>query len=176
MQRKNLLQYFWSCVTVDYFNFNGRARRMEFWGFTLIAYGIKLLTGVADNRFTYQLKQDVFDYTYHWYDHFLTLTGIVTLLIFIPSIAVGVRRFHDVGKFGWLYIMYGVYEVVNWLPIPQWQAINEDIIWILIAGALLAVIWILVILFTSGEQGPNKYGLDPKNPVLGNELDQIGVE
>jgi uncharacterized membrane protein YhaH (DUF805 family) len=176
MKRKNLLQYFWSCVTIDYLNFNGRARRLEFWGFTLISYLIKMLTGIFDNRFIYQFKQQIFEYTYHWYDYFLTLTGIFTLLVFVPSIAVGVRRFHDVGKFGWLYIMFGVYQVLAWFPTPYFDIIEEDFTWVLIAGALLAVIWILVILFTSGDEGINKYGLDPKNPVLGDELDQIGVE
>ena len=175
MKRKTLLHYFWSCVTADYLNFNRRARRMEFWGFTVISYALSVLTGMLDNQLLSYCNQDIF-IEHTWYDQFLTISGIFSLLVFVPSIAVGVRRFHDVGKFGWLYIAFGVFQISNWLPYDFTERIPFQFAWILHAAGLLAVIWIVVILFTSGDEGPNEYGLDPKNPVLGDELDQIGTE
>ncbi|MFT5348938.1 MAG: hypothetical protein ACI9M3_001985, partial [Bacteroidia bacterium] len=34
----------------------------------------------------------------------------------------------------------------------------------------------LIVSFTDGTRGPNKFGPDPKQPNLGDELEQIGVE
>ncbi|MDP4268718.1 MAG: DUF805 domain-containing protein [Bacteroidota bacterium] len=61
---------------------------------------------------------------------------IVALGLFIPGLAVTVRRLHDVGKSGWFYL----------------------IILIPIVGA----IWLLVLMFTEGKPGENEYGINPK--------------
>lgn len=58
------------------------------------------------------------------------------LLILIPGLAVTVRRLHDIGKSGWMVL-------IPLIPI--------------IGG-----IWLLVLLFTEGESGTNKYGANPK--------------
>ena len=78
------------------------------------------------------------------------LYGLVVLL---PNIALVVRRLHDIGKSGWYYF-------VAFIPI-------------------VGAIWILVLLATDSEYGPNEYGLNPKG--IGNEdeedetqINQIG--
>ncbi|PCJ66729.1 MAG: hypothetical protein COA58_04520 [Bacteroidetes bacterium] len=178
MKKRNILQHYWSSVTSDYFNFTGRARRLEYWGFSLISLLIILGLEALDNQFTFSLKQMLVDtYEYHWYDPFMSLSGIYGLLILIPTTAVGIRRFHDIGKFGWLIIALNLHTVINWFPIfPLENLFSSEFAWIGIAAVLVSVIWLLVMLFTAGDKGPNKYGPDPKNPVLGDELDQIGQE
>jgi uncharacterized membrane protein YhaH (DUF805 family) len=64
------------------------------------------------------------------------LSGIYTLVILIPAIAVGVRRLHDVGKTGWMLL-------VAFIPI-------------------IGFIWLLVLFVTDSDQGSNKYGPNPK--------------
>jgi len=64
------------------------------------------------------------------------LTIIYSLVVFIPGLAVLVRRLHDVGKSGWMYF-------IALIPI-------------------IGAIWLLVLLATDSEAGSNKWGENPK--------------
>lgn len=75
-------------VLKQYADFNGRARRKEFWMFTLFNSIISI---------TLTLIGKSFGFSY--------LGNIYSLAFFIPSIAVGVRRMHDTGKSGWFYLI-----------------------------------------------------------------------
>lgn len=81
-------------VLQNYVNFNGRARRAEYWYFAL-ASGIisAILNGVGAAM------------------EFPLLSGIYSLVVLLPSIAVGVRRMHDVGKSGW-FILIPIYNLI----------------------------------------------------------------
>ena len=72
--------------------------------------------------------------------------GLYTLATIIPTLAAVVRRLHDVGKSGWFYFICLV--------------------------PLVGSIWLLVLLFTEGDSGPNDYGQDPKNNI--EEINEIG--
>ncbi|MCS5551622.1 MAG: DUF805 domain-containing protein, partial [Gammaproteobacteria bacterium] len=73
-------------VVKQYADFNGRARRQEYWMFTLFNCIFAVLAMVLDS---------VLGATPLIY-------GLYVLAIIIPSIAVSVRRLHDVGKSGWM--------------------------------------------------------------------------
>ena len=64
------------------------------------------------------------------------LSGLYTLAVLLPSIAVTVRRLHDTDRTGW-WILLG------FIPI--------------IGGIVLLVFYVL-----EGTRGPNRYGPDPK--------------
>jgi len=81
--------------------FTGRARRSEYWYFTLffiIIYValifVDVLTGMYDVESGRGLTSTIF-----------------TLVALLPAIAVGVRRMHDIGKSGW-YILIPIYSLV----------------------------------------------------------------
>ncbi|TVR27597.1 MAG: DUF805 domain-containing protein [Balneolaceae bacterium] len=75
-----------------YAEFTGRARRKEYWSFTLGNFIISLLLGGAG--FGIGLGSEY-------------LGMLFSLFVFIPSLAVGVRRLHDTGKSGfWLLILF----------------------------------------------------------------------
>lgn len=85
----SLFTYFIEGFTKNYFNFNGRARKREYWGFVLFGnlISIALLT--------------------------IALTGIGAIPAFIallamlpPCIAVTVRRLHDTNKSGWFALSF----------------------------------------------------------------------
>ncbi|HTH82996.1 MAG TPA: DUF805 domain-containing protein [Mucilaginibacter sp.] len=81
-------------VLSNYAVFSGRARRSEYWYFVLfnlIIYIVLAVIGAA-------LK-------------FTILPTIYNLAVVIPSIAVGVRRMHDVGKSGW-FILIPIYNLI----------------------------------------------------------------
>ncbi len=107
-------------VMKNYANFNGRARRKEYWMFVLfnIIFGIALLvidTIIGTGAVFYAIY----------------LIGVI-----VPSIAVSVRRLHDIGKSGaWFFISF----------VP-----------------LIGGIWFLVLMVTEGNLGQNQYGPSPK--------------
>lgn len=81
-------------VLQNYANFNGRARRSEYWYFVLfniIASVVLSFVGLA-------IKNNI-------------LSNLYSLAVLIPSIAVGVRRMHDVGKSGW-FILIPIYNLI----------------------------------------------------------------
>jgi len=114
-------------VLKNYAVFSGRARRKEYWMFILFNFIFGLVASFIDLGIGL-LTFAVFG---------LGLLYILyTLAVFVPGLAVSVRRLHDVGKSGWYYL----------------------IILIPIAGP----IWLLVLLCTDSQPGDNKYGPNPK--------------
>ena len=101
----------------NYANFNGRGRRSEFWWFVLFTWMLSLGGSIMDTTTTGT-----------GYGTLYYITAIVT---FIPSIAAGARRLHDVNKSGW------------------WQ-----LIMITIVGIIPLVIWMT----TEGEKKKNQFG------------------
>lgn len=88
-------------VMKNYAVFKGRARRKEYWMFTLISIIISILLSIIDvstGMYDEQTGNGV-------------LSGIFSLVILIPSISVGVRRMHDVGKSGW-FLLIPIYNII----------------------------------------------------------------
>jgi uncharacterized membrane protein YhaH (DUF805 family) len=95
-----------------------------------------------DSSFSYRYEMDPFMFLQElgaggWI--VLSLMMLYTLLTFIPTLAVTIRRLHDTNKSGWFYLL-------NFVP-------------------LVGPIILLVFYLTEGTRGPNEYGPDPKYPV-----------
>lgn len=114
-------------VLRQFADFSGRARRKEYWYFafvnvffTCVAITADIILGVASDNFGVG-----------------PIYILYSILVFIPSIAVSVRRLHDIGKSGWMLLV---------VLIP-----------------VIGAIWLLVLLFTDSNAGDNNYGSNPKN-------------
>jgi uncharacterized membrane protein YhaH (DUF805 family) len=119
-------------VIKKYAVFNGRARRKEYWMFVLFNLIFLILAVALDNLLGTAFQDTGYGIIYLIY----------TLGVFIPSLAVLVRRLHDLGKSGW------------WLFI--------------ILIPLVGGIWFLVLMATDGQRLDNAYGPDPKTvPAMG---------
>lgn len=109
-----------TCLLEKYVDFNGRARRSEYWYYTLfqaiVVYaimGICLAIGGIE-----------------W------ISTLVSLAFILPSLAVSVRRLHDIGKSGW---------------------------WLFIAFIpFVGGIYLLYLTCKDSEFGENEYGPNPK--------------
>ena len=86
-------------VLTLYTQFSGRARRKEYWMFTLFNMLIAMILLLIDNAlglsFNYLGNELGMGYLYWLY----------FLLTFLPGLAVMVRRLHDVGKSGWMFFI-----------------------------------------------------------------------
>lgn len=106
-------------VLGQYADFSGRARRTEFWMFTLFNAIFGAIAGTVGLMIGTEL-----------------IGSLYSLAILIPSLAVGVRRLHDIGKSGWMIL-------VALIPLVGW-------------------IWLIVLYVQEGQHGTNQYGDDPK--------------
>ncbi len=86
---------YYLAVLKKYAEFNGRARRSEYWYFVLFNI---LISGMFLFISTYT---PVFMFGYYIY----------RIAIIIPSIAVSVRRMHDVNKSGW-FVLIPIYNII----------------------------------------------------------------
>ncbi|MDM0114475.1 DUF805 domain-containing protein [Variovorax sp. J22R133] len=78
----NYLQAVQTCLR-KYVDFSGRASRPEFWWFALFQFIVLVIASFLGKAI----------YT------------IVALALVLPSLAVGARRLHDIGKSGWFLLI-----------------------------------------------------------------------
>ncbi|WP_010680974.1 DUF805 domain-containing protein [Acetivibrio cellulolyticus] len=116
-------------VLKQYADFSGRARRKEYWMFYLFNCIIAFVL-LIPFAFINDTKVILF----------IGLYFIYALGVMIPSIAVLVRRLHDIDKSGWWYF-------ISFVP-------------------FIGSIWLLVLLCTEGTRGRNSYGPDPKETEI----------
>ena len=76
-----------------YGKFEGRARRKEYWMFSLISVLVSIILSFIDTM----VRDTGGDLG--------ALSLIYALLILLPSLSVTVRRLHDVGKSGWFILL-----------------------------------------------------------------------
>lgn len=95
---------------VKYVDFDGRAPRSEYWYFVLFTGLLTSLSGYLD--FEYGLT-----FGEGFSEQGIT-SGIINLLIILPTFAVGVRRLHDIGKSGWWVLLpftiIGIFVIIYW--------------------------------------------------------------
>lgn len=88
-------------VIKNYANFNGRARRKEYWMFFLINTIISFVLSFAEGLL-FGVNAD---------GSAGIISNIYTLALLVPSLAVAVRRIHDTGKSGW-FILVPIYNFI----------------------------------------------------------------
>lgn len=92
-------KYYLDILTNKYADFNGRARRKEYWMWTLYYTVILLFAIILDNALGLNFELLGQNLGYGW----LYVTIGITHLV--PGLGIVVRRLHDVGKSGWFYLI-----------------------------------------------------------------------
>jgi uncharacterized membrane protein YhaH (DUF805 family) len=106
----------------NYVNFSGRTQRSGYWFWTLFVCILSVVASILDMVVAAAIG-------------FSFVSVLLLLAIFIPGVAVSVRRMHDLDKSGW------------WLLIA----------FIPIIGAIMLLIWFC----SAGTPGVNRFGPDP---------------
>ena len=112
----------------QYSDFESRARRKEYWMFLLVNLVVSMVVGVAVGTLQGLGVPGA-----------SALSWVYAAITIVPSIAVGARRLHDIGRSGW------------------WQLI-----------AIVPLLGVIVLLFwaaADGTPGSNLYGANPKEAM-----------
>ncbi|MCA0201866.1 MAG: DUF805 domain-containing protein [Proteobacteria bacterium] len=130
-----------------YVTIKGRASRSEYWWFALFGLLLQLCTTILDRALmgTEEGAGKPF-------------TAIQGIVLFLPSLAVMVRRFHDINFSGWVPLGMAVFGIL--LAVA---ATAFDLGLNLLFFSLLTLLLIVYIYFlcTSGDRGDNRFGPDP---------------
>lgn len=106
----------------NYVNFSDRAIRSEYWLWILFTVIGGLVAGILDAALFGQ--NDIVS---------TPLTGIFDVVTFLPSLAISVRRLHDIDRTGW---------------------------WVLIALTIIGCFVLIYWACLKGTAGPNRFGPD----------------
>lgn len=108
--------------------FSGRSQRAEFWFFMLLSTLIQVALMVLDDAMGWVFHVDGIENG--------VSSTIALMALLLPTLSVGARRLHDIGKSGW------------------WQLL-----------ILLPVVGFIILLFfwvRDGQAGQNAHGNNPK--------------
>lgn len=118
---KNSIIESYKLFFMNYANFNGRCRRADYWNVVIVNLIINVIFTILAG----------FIGTIAGY-----ILGLYGLAVLVPTLAIGTRRLHDIGKSG-LYLLFAL--------IP-------------LAGPIILIVWFA----TEGELQDNAYGTNPK--------------
>ena len=110
-----------------YATFTGRARRSEYWWFSICYYVIVFIFNIASLGFLFQTMSGEMSYNDPSYSIFQTMSVIVGLGLFLHALAVTVRRLHDIGKSGW-NILWAAIPFVGVIIVLVWMCQDSDVV------------------------------------------------
>ena len=100
-----------------YGTFSGRASRSEYWWFylftILMSWGATIVDGAVASSGDPAVASSG--------DPMVEI--VVTLVFFVPIIAAGCRRLHDMGKSGWWQLLWFI-PIIGWILLIVWLATN----------------------------------------------------
>lgn len=193
---------------VKYAQFEGRSRRSEFWLWILFRFILSRVVGTLAFAFIgpsfmqfgmhpgdFSGSPDKFMQAYTtamtpWF-HIMPLLGLIGLALFLPTLAVEVRRLHDINRTGWwvilphlvllvgviAFLVLGGATLVNTIMAHPKGGPSEaeglKLVLGFVGSGLLCILvpcliaWIVMLVFyvTEGTKGPNRFGPDPKAGV-----------
>ena len=104
-----------------YVTFSGRAARSEYWYWVLFAVLVAIVAGILDTAMFPDAEPR-------------PLAAATSVILFLPGLAVGFRRLHDIDRTAW---------------------------WVLIAFTGIGVILLIIWACLPGTAGANRFGPDP---------------
>lgn len=121
------------CLKQKYSTISGRASRAEYWWFTLFMYLVYIVIYTLSAVLMFNLHR-VSGAQVLGALLVIGLMSSISVLLLVPSICVGIRRLHDIGRSGW---------------------------WILLSFAPIARFVVLVFTLMPSQPTANEYGENP---------------
>lgn len=106
-----MIEWYKKVVFDNYSNFNGRARRSEYWYFYLTNMVIYILLAI--------LAAVLSNISSTLSGFIILLYGVYALAMLIPGLAVAVRRLHDVDKSGW-FLLFSIIPIIGGILLLIW--------------------------------------------------------
>lgn len=168
----NAFDYYLHCWK-NYANFSGRARRSEFWFFVLFNFLISLGLSFLGAFLNFVTGIEIFG----------IFSTLYSLAVFIPNMAVAVRRLHDTNRSGWWVLAYYLPSLFTFffVIIAMVQIMTrysfytldklrpEDLPMVALGGmaisGLVALVFFVILLIwmcTDSQPGANRFGPNPK--------------
>lgn len=159
----------WALLPVRrYADFEGRAPRSEYWWYTL---AISLI-GIA------------IEFVDEWIGGAIVgvygpMSLLFTLGLFVPGLAVMVRRLHDTNRSGWWGLLSAgsyVFMVAGFSDSDPEAIFSNLEGWgmgdslALVLAWVISMIVLLIFMVTRGDDGANRFGADPYGP---DQLEEI---
>ncbi len=98
------MHWFLDPITKHYADFEGRVGRQEYWMFILFSVLIQIALDII---------------------HLDLIGMLLSLGILIPTLAIGARRLHDIGKSGWWSLIVLI-PIVGWIILIVWLATKTE--------------------------------------------------
>jgi uncharacterized membrane protein YhaH (DUF805 family) len=124
-QRKVTLMNWYLDAWKNYFTFSGRSRRTAYWMFVLFNIIAIILANIIDNVLGLAGPGG-----------YGPISAIYGLAVFIPGLALAIRRLHDAGRTGW-------WMLIGFVPV-------------------IGLIVLIIFFVTDSQPGSNQYGPNPK--------------
>lgn len=131
-----------------YADFNGRARRSEFWSFAALFVIALLAANYVDaydgNRVPVAAGMGVLELS-------------ASLLLLLPFLSAGARRLHDTSRSGW-------WMMLLYLPYLCWIAGrgNETAELVSLGGVFVGFVALVILLALPGDPMENRFGPNPR--------------
>jgi uncharacterized membrane protein YhaH (DUF805 family) len=99
-----------TCLS-KYVDFQGRARRSEFWWWVLFTFLLGIVAAILDSI--------VDPPTIGMYYHTGYIGSLLNLALLLPNLAVAARRLHDTGRSAfWLFLLFLI--IIGWIILIIW--------------------------------------------------------
>jgi len=180
---------------VKYVDFQGRARRSEFWLWVLFRFLVSAVAGTVAMSFMFTALSGVnwqandpqaFMGPYMRIMPWINIINLVDLALLLPTLAVAVRRLHDINRTGWWLIMPVIVSVVgviialiiifsqvfaaagsgsNMTEAQTFAMLGKvfgSLALFVLLPILVSQIVMLVFYVTDGTPTANRFGADPK--------------
>ncbi|MFZ1963803.1 MAG: DUF805 domain-containing protein [Roseiarcus sp.] len=141
MYTDDIVEALRSALIHNYANFHGRARRSEYWFFSLSVGIVMCFADLIDDAL--------------WGKPILA--SIVYLATIIPHFSVGARRLHDTDRSGWWQLI-AVVPIIGLIVLPDLSGWWQLIAVVPLIGAIVLVVLFLL----AGSAGENRYGEPPQ--------------
>jgi uncharacterized membrane protein YhaH (DUF805 family) len=139
-----------------YFDFSERSSRAEYWYFTALMWFVSLLIQLGRLALGEAVESVL-----------TVVNALFGLGSFIPSLAVAVRRLHDINRRGFVLLKYiiGIAVILALMPFALYFV---PLFGFVLGLAVVALaLKFLVLMVVEGDRGPNLYGPNPYGLTYG---------